>query len=100
EALQQAFVDFADRVPFYGLAILCLDHPAVQHLIPRLSKRHVTYGVSPQADWRADDVRLSAFSARFLVSHRSHRLGEVMLKMVGAHNVLNALATCAVAHEL
>src|SRR5207237_806788 len=100
EALQQAFVDFADRVPFYGLVVLCLDHPTVQHLIPRLSKRHVTYGISPQADWRADEVKLSAFSARFAVWHRAKRLGEVVLKMVGAHNVLNALAACAVAHEL
>src|ERR1051325_11470767 len=48
DALQQAFVDFADRVPFYGLAVMCLDHPVVQHLIPRLTKRHVTYGISPQ----------------------------------------------------
>lgn len=100
EALQQAFVDFADRVPFYGLAVVCLDHPAVQHLIPRLSKRHVTYGISPQADWRADDVHLSAFQARFTVSHRGRQQGEVTLRMVGAHNVLNALACCAVAHEL
>src|SRR5256885_11284971 len=100
EALQQAFVDFAARVPFYGLVVLCLDHPTVQHLIPRLSKRHVTYGISPQADWRADEVKLSAFSARFAVWHRGKRLGEVTLKMVGAHNVLNALAACAVAHEL
>jgi UDP-N-acetylmuramate--alanine ligase len=100
DALQQAFVDFADRVPFYGLAVLCLDHPVVQHLIPRLTKRHVTYGISPQADWRADDVQLSAFQARFTVSHRGVRQGEVVLKMVGAHNVLNALACCAVAQEL
>jgi UDP-N-acetylmuramate--alanine ligase len=100
EALQQAFVDFADRVPFYGLAVMCVDHPVVQHLIPRLTKRHVTYGVSPQADWRADDVRLAPFQARFTVSHRGKPLGEVALKMVGAHNVLNALACCAVAHEL
>jgi UDP-N-acetylmuramate--alanine ligase len=100
EALQQAFVDFADRVPFYGLVVVCLDHPVVQHLIPRLSKRHVTYGISPQADWRADDVRLSQFRAKFTVSHRARRLGEVSLKMIGAHNVLNALAACAVAHEL
>jgi UDP-N-acetylmuramate--alanine ligase len=100
EALQQAFVDFADRVPFYGLAVMCLDHPVVQHLIPRLTKRHVTYGLSPQADWRADNVRLSAFTSSFQVSHRGQVQGEVTLKMVGAHNVLNALATCAVAHEL
>jgi UDP-N-acetylmuramate--alanine ligase len=100
EALQQAFVDFADRVPFYGLAVMCIDHPVVQHLIPRVGKRLVTYGVSHQADWRADDVRLSAFQARFAVLHRGQRLGEVSLRMVGAHNVLNALACCAVAHEL
>ena len=100
EALQQAFVDFADRVPFYGLAVLCIDHPVVQHLIPRLTKRHVTYGVSLQADWRADDVKLAAFESRFVVSHRGQTKGEVTLKMVGAHNVLNALACCAVAHEL
>ena len=100
EALQQAFVDFADRVPFYGLAVMCIDHPVVQHLIPRLTKRHVTYGISPQADWRADNVQLSGFSSRFTVSHRGERQGEVTLRMVGAHNVLNALACCAVAQEL
>jgi UDP-N-acetylmuramate--alanine ligase len=100
DALQQAFVDFADRVPFYGLAVMCIDHPVVQHLIPRLTKRHVTYGVSPQSDWRADNVQLGAFQAHFTVSHRGERKGDVALKMVGAHNVLNALACCAVAHEL
>ena len=100
EALQQAFVDFADRVPFYGLAVLCLDHPVVQHLIPRIGKRHTTYGVSPQADWRAENVQLGPFQARFSVSHRGKPQGEVTLKMVGRHNVLNALACCAVAHEL
>src|SRR3989475_1975736 len=52
QALQQAFVDFADRVPFYGLAVLCVDHPVVQPLIPRIGKRHTTYGLSPQAEWR------------------------------------------------
>ena len=100
EALQQAFVDFADRVPFYGLAVLCLDHPVVQQLIPRIGKRHVTYGVSPQADWRADDVQLGPFQSRFSVWHRGMLQGAVTLKMVGRHNVLNALACCAVAHEL
>jgi len=100
EALQQAFVDFADRVPFYGLAVMCLDHPVVQHLIPRIGKRHTTYGVSPQAEWRADDVKLGPFQSRFTVSYKGTVQGEVTLRMVGAHNVLNALACCAVAHEL
>ena len=100
EALQSSFVEFADRVPFYGLAVMCLDHPVVQQLIPRVGKRVVTYGLSPQADFRAEHVQLGPFLSRFLVSYRGKRLGEVQLKMVGAHNVLNALATCAVAHEL
>jgi len=100
EALQQAFVDFADRVPFYGLAVLCLDHPVVQHLIPRIGKRHTTYGVSPQAEWRADDVEFGPFQSRFSVSYKGELQGTVTLRMVGAHNVLNALACCAVAHEL
>jgi UDP-N-acetylmuramate--alanine ligase len=100
EALQQAFVDFADRVPFYGLVVLCLDHPVVQKLIPRLGKRHVSYGLSPQADWRAEEVELGPFSAKFTVLRRGERLGRVELKMVGAHNVLNALAACAVSDEL
>src|SRR5438105_15802626 len=76
DALQQAFVDFADRVPFYGLAVMCIDHPVVQHLIPRLTQRHLTYGVSPQAGWRPDKVQLGAFQARFTVFHRAERLGE------------------------
>src|SRR6266481_1254939 len=100
EALHQAFVDFADRVPFYGLAVLCVDHPVVQHLIPRIGKRHTTYGLSPQAEWRADDIRHAPFQSRFMVSHKGKQQGEVTLRMVGAHNVLNALAACAVAHEL
>src|SRR4030088_3275319 len=100
EALHQAFVDFADRVPFYGLAVLCVDHPVVQHLIPRIGKRHTTDGGSPQAEWRADDVKLGPFQSRFTVSHKGTVQGEVTLRMVGAHNVLNALACCAVAHEL
>jgi len=100
EALQQAFVDFADRVPFYGLAVLCVDHPVVQHLIPRIGKRHTTYGLSPQAEWRADDIRHAPFQSRFMVSHKGKQQGEVTLRMVGAHNVLNALACCAVSHEL
>ncbi len=100
EALQAAFIEFADRVPFYGLAVMCLDHPVVQHLIPRIGKRLVTYGLSPQADFRAEHVELGPFFSRFTVTFRGARLGDVKLKMVGAHNVLNALATCAVAHEL
>jgi UDP-N-acetylmuramate--alanine ligase len=77
-----------------------VDHPVVQHLIPRIGKRHTTYGLSPQAEWRADDIRHGPFQSKFLVSYKGKQQGEVTLHMVGAHNVLNALACCAVAHEL
>src|SRR5437588_9996229 len=70
DALQAAFVEFAERVPFYGLTVLCVDQPVVQHLIPRIGKRHTTYGISPQAEWRADDIRHGPFQARFLASSR------------------------------
>ena len=100
DKLHDAFVEFANRVPFYGLAVLCLDHPVVQALLPRIDKRIVTYGTTAQADWRADDVRLSPFGVKFTAVRSGHALGEVTLKMVGAHNALNALAALATAEEL
>jgi UDP-N-acetylmuramate--alanine ligase len=100
EALQAAFVQFADSVPFYGLAVMCLDHPVVQQLIPRVGKRVVTYGFSPQADFRAEQVQLGPFKSQFVVTRHGARVGTVELKMVGAHNILNALAVVAVADEL
>src|SRR5438105_1184715 len=86
EALQQAFVDFADRVPFYGLAVLCVDHPVVQHLIPRIGKRHTTYGLSPQAEWRADDIRHAAFQP-----HRYTRTRDLMGEFATAFNDADSL---------
>jgi len=100
ERLQDAFVEFADRVPFYGLAVLCLDHPAVQALLPRIRHRHVTYGLSSQADYAARNVRYEGLLTRFMVYRRGEPLGEFAVRMPGEHNVLNTLATIAVADEL
>jgi len=100
EALHRAFVEFVNRVPFYGLAVLCLDHPAVQGLLPSLDKRHVTYGMAALAEYRADDVVLDGFSASFDAWKRGRKLGRVKLRMVGAHNVQNALAAIAIADEV
>jgi UDP-N-acetylmuramate--alanine ligase len=100
EALRRAFVTFANGVPFYGLAVLCLDHPTVQGMIPEIEKRHVTYGLSSQAHYRAADVALSGFRSVFSVSRGGENLGQFELPMVGEHNVLNALAAIAVADEL
>ncbi|MFN7134219.1 MAG: UDP-N-acetylmuramate--L-alanine ligase, partial [Myxococcales bacterium] len=98
--LQDAFVEFANRIPFYGLAVLCLDHPNVQALLPSIEKRVTTYGFSAQADYRAEDVRLDGFSTRFRAFRRGEDLGEFSVRMVGRHNAQNALATIAVADEM
>jgi len=100
ENLQEAFVSFVERIPFYGLGVLCLDHPTVQSLLPRLQRRHVTYGMSAQADYRAMHVSFEGLSTRFEAFRRHDRLGEFVVKMPGAHNVLNTLAAIAVADEL
>jgi UDP-N-acetylmuramate--alanine ligase len=100
EKIKDAFVEFASRVPFYGLAVMCLDHPHVQDILPRVSRRHVTYGISPQADYSARDIRYSGLSTSFQVHRRADDLGEFVVSMPGVHNVLNCLATIAVADEL
>jgi len=100
EALQDAFVAFANRVPFWGCAVVCLDHPGVQAIIPRLNRRYTTYGFASQADFVASGVELVAGGTRFNVRHRDEVLGTIELRLPGRHNVLNALATIAVAHGL
>jgi UDP-N-acetylmuramate--alanine ligase len=98
--LKDAFTSFCNRVPFYGLNVLCLDNPNVQSLLPRLEKRFVTYGSSHMADYRLEGVRLEGFSTRFEAFRRDEPLGEFRVRMVGAHNALNALAVIAAAEEM
>jgi UDP-N-acetylmuramate--alanine ligase len=100
DALRNAFVEFCNRVPFYGLNVLCLDHPNVQALLPQIGKRMVTYGSSHTADYRLEGVSLDGFSTRFDAFRREEPLGEFTVRMVGAHNALNALAVIAVAEEM
>jgi UDP-N-acetylmuramate--alanine ligase len=100
ENLKQAFVQFVEKVPFYGLAVLCLDHPAVQGLLPQIRRRHVTYGLSPQADYSARAVRFQGTHSHFIAYRRSDCLGEFSVRMPGQHNVLNCLAALAIADEL
>jgi UDP-N-acetylmuramate--alanine ligase len=100
EAVKAAFVDYVNKVPFYGLCVLCLDHPSVQEILPRLERRYVTYGVSRQADYRASSMRFEGLSTHFEASRRNEPLGKFMVQMPGAHNVLNALAAISVADEL
>ncbi len=100
EEIKDIFVDFINKVPFYGLAVLCLDDRNVAEVIPRIKKRFVTYGLSSQADIRATNVRLAGNSTSFLAHYKGYRMGEITFAMPGAHNVLNALACIAVAMEL
>ncbi len=100
EALVEGFVAFASKVPFYGFDVLCLDHPVVQSLIPRMRRRVVTYGLSTQAEVRGDNIVFEGVNTRFRVWRRDVALGEVQLGMPGAHNVSNALAAIAVGLEL
>lgn len=98
--LQRAFQEFANKVPFYGLAILCHDHPNVQRILPGIRRRYVTYGRSVQAEIRATEIRLGAFGSEFSVNRGSESIGRVRLPIPGVHNVDNALAAIAVAREL
>ena len=99
DELVSAFAGFADRVPFYGMSVVCLDDPNVASMVPRLHKRTVTYGFRAPADYIATSVTHEGPSLRFRVHARGDDLGEFTLAMPGVHNVLNALATIAVCEE-
>ncbi len=100
EALRQGFVEFVNRVPFYGLAILCIDHPTVQSLLKDVEKRFVTYGEAPQADYRAVRIEVKGHSVGFDAVRRGEPLGRFEVSMVGRHNALNALAVVALGDEM
>jgi UDP-N-acetylmuramate--alanine ligase len=98
--IKRTFITFANKVPFYGLTILCLDNEHVQDLIPHLEKRYLTYGLTPQADLQAREIAVHGLSMIFKVFLHNEELGTVELKMPGLHNVHNALAAIATALEL
>ncbi|RMF45875.1 MAG: UDP-N-acetylmuramate--L-alanine ligase, partial [Deltaproteobacteria bacterium] len=100
DEIRTTFVDFINKVPFYGLAVLCLDDPGVQEILPLVKKRCLTYGLAPQADLYATDIDYRETSTRFRVHDRNGELGSIRLEMPGRHNVLNALAAIAVGLEL
>lgn len=97
----QCFTDFVNKVPFYGAAVICLDDPNVQLIIPNIRRRRVTYGMTAQADVSAHEIRYSnSFGSTFTVWRGGEVLGEIDLPVPGKHNVYNALAATAVALEL
>ena len=98
--LKRAFLEFVNKVPFYGFAVLCLDHPTVQELIPRVEKRFFTYGFGSQADYLGENFRYENGETVFAVRRFDEPLGEIRLAIPGRHNADNALAAVAVASEL
>jgi len=100
EAIQDAFVRFANKVPFYGSVVLCLDQPNIQAIIPRIEKRVITYGLESAADLVGRRLSLEGLTSRFEVSQRGTLLGECTLQVPGGHNVLNALAAIGVGLDL
>ncbi|PXX90127.1 UDP-N-acetylmuramate--L-alanine ligase [Marinobacter vulgaris] len=99
--LKQTFVDFLHNLPFYGVAVMCVDDDYVQEIIPRISRAIITYGIdNPEADYRAENIRSDGLRTRFVVRRPGGRSDlDVELKMPGRHNVLNALAAIAVATD-
>ena len=102
ENVKAAYRQFIHNLPFYGFAVLCIDHPEVQALIPSVQDRKIiTYGMNPQADVRAENIRGSAKGSTFDVSlPDGAALKDVFLPMLGEHNVQNALAALSIAYEL
>ncbi len=100
DKIRDTFVNFINKIPFYGTAILCLDNEEIQNIIPRLKKRYITYGLTSQADLRATDISKDSSSSDFEVLYKGEGLGRIRVGMPGNHSVLNALAAVAVGMEL
>ncbi|HVQ70791.1 MAG TPA: UDP-N-acetylmuramate--L-alanine ligase [Bradyrhizobium sp.] len=107
EAIQEAFRNFVENVPFYGFAVMCTDHPVVQTLVGKIEDRRIiTYGENPQADVRLIDLTPNGGGSNFKVVFRNrktdamHEIADITLPMPGRHNASNATAAIAVAHEL
>ncbi|MFH0998939.1 MAG: UDP-N-acetylmuramate--L-alanine ligase [Pseudomonadota bacterium] len=98
--IKSVFLAFIDRIPFYGLAILCLDNEPIQDLIPEIKKRFTTYGMSTQADYQARNVVFQGMKSRFSIDYRGRFLGDILLNLPGLHNIYNATASVAVGLEL
>ncbi len=98
--LKDAFVDFANKVPFYGASVLCLDDESVQDILPRIKRRYVSYGFSTQADIAADAINLDGTDSCYRLKVRGKEVGSIKLHVPGRHSVLNSLAAVGVGLEL
>jgi UDP-N-acetylmuramate--alanine ligase len=99
-AIQDAFVQFVSRVPFYGAAVVCLDESNLRAILPRIDRKLVTYGLSSDADLVATEVAFNGFGSSYVARWRGAKLGRVRLPVPGRHSVYNSLAALAVGLEL
>ncbi len=98
--IKAAFLRFIQKVPFYGLGVLCLDNEHIQEIIPNIKNRFVTYGMNSQADVQAKNIRFEGLKSRFEAYFQGDRLGQITLNLSGYHNIANAMAGIAVGLEL
>jgi len=100
DEIKKAFLNFINRTPFYGTAILCLDEENIQELIPKIEKRFITYGVDTQADLTATDIQVAGTGVSYTANRSGQALGKISIKLPGRHNVANSLAAVTVGLEL
>lgn len=100
EDIKSAFIEFANKVPFFGFVVLCLDEPALQDIIPLINKKIFTYGLTPQADVRAVDIVHKENSSEYTLIYKGKELGRIKLNIPGLHNVRNSLVAVTIAHEM
>jgi UDP-N-acetylmuramate--alanine ligase len=98
--IKTAFVEFANKVPFYGFVVLCLDEPALQDIIPQINKTIFTYGTTTQADVRALDITHSGFKSEYTLQYKGKKLGKIKLNIPGVHYVKNSLVAVTIGMEL
>ncbi len=98
--LKSAFIQFANKVPFFGFVVVCLDEPALQDIIPLINKKIYTYGLTSQADIRAVEIEHNNFKSSFTVLYRDEILGKINLNVPGVHNIKNSLVAVTIAKEL
>lgn len=98
--IKSAFIEFANKVPFYGFVLLCMDEPALQDIIPQINKKVLTYGLTTQADIRAVDMTHDKLSSTYTVKYNKKELGKIKLNVPGVHNVKNSLVAVGIATEL
>jgi len=98
--IKSSFIEFANKVPFYGFVVICLDEPALQDIIPFINKTVFTYGTTAQADVRAIDIEFEGFSSKYTVIYKGKELGSVKLNIPGEHYVKNSLVAVSIGMEL